>query len=635
MPVILFHAGFQTFSGGFVGVDIFFVISGYLITSLLISELETGRFSLVRFYERRARRILPALFLVLLFSIVVAWFRLPPGDMSSFSQSLAAVSLFASNILFWKQSGYFDTAAELKPLLHTWSLAVEEQFYVLFPLFLMALWNLNRKWLLGLLTILSLLSLGAAHWGTTHEPTATFYLLPTRGWELAIGAICAFYLTKENVKVYLPPAQDGMSAVGLILIVYSIFAYSKLTPFPSLYALVPTIGAALIILFAHPGNVTGRLLSNKAFVGIGLISYSAYLWHQPLFAFARMRSLEEPGRPLLATLVLMTLALAYVSWRFIESPFRQKSNVSRSGIFAFAAIGSLAFLGLGLIGYKTHGLKELRTTAKQKEVLATALSSPRRADCHTGGIEYRKPAQACEYEIKGGAWAVFGDSHGVELAYALAEELRKYHQGVRHFTFSGCPPSYQNKSKISGCAEWTDETVDYIVADSNIKNVVVSYRIHSALFGGHEGVFPKLPNEFSAHERELIWASYKKLLEQFVAAGKNVILVLQAPEIAKPVESLIMSQQYPVDIKGTSVHWWQQRSRFVNDRIGEIPSQVRIIRPEELFCDTDYCYAVKDGTALYFDDDHMSLAGAALVVGRILHSRGASTEAGESPTNAM
>ena len=192
LPVILFHAGFETFSGGFVGVDVFFVISGYLITTIIIAELEQGKFSIINFYERRARRILPALFLVMLVCIPLAWFWLLPRDMQDFSQSLVAVTVFASNILFWRESGYFDTAAELKPLLHTWSLAVEEQYYVIFPLFLMSFWRLGKRWIMILLVAVFVVSLALAQWASLAKPSAAFFLLPARGWELLVGAFAAF-----------------------------------------------------------------------------------------------------------------------------------------------------------------------------------------------------------------------------------------------------------------------------------------------------------------------------------------------------------------------------------------------------------------------------------------------------------
>jgi len=232
LPVILFHAGFETFSGGFVGVDVFFVISGYLITTIILAELEQGKFSIVNFYERRARRILPALFLVMLVCIPFAWFWLLPSDMKDFSKSLVAVSVFASNILFWRESGYFDTAAELKPLLHTWSLAVEEQYYVLFPLFLMLFWKLGKRWILVTLGVVFVASLAVAQWAAYEKQAAAFYLLPTRGWELLIGAFSAFYLSKVNREEFGKGLSEVAGWLGVALIMSAVFSYSKTPPFP-------------------------------------------------------------------------------------------------------------------------------------------------------------------------------------------------------------------------------------------------------------------------------------------------------------------------------------------------------------------------------------------------------------------
>ena len=285
IPVILYHAGFQLFGGGYVGVDVFFVISGYLITSIIVAELEKGPFSLVHFYERRARRILPALFAMLFISLPFAWYWLLPDAMVSFSESLIAVSIFVSNIYFWQTSGYFEAAAELKPLIHTWSLAVEEQYYVLFPLFLILSWKLGKRWIVGLLIIVFVVSLACAQWLSIKRPSFAFFLLPTRGWELLIGAFVAFYYSNHNIKKHNHRIEQLGSLLGLSLITYAVFAYSNQTPFPSVYTLVPTLGTALIIIFAGSGTLVGKLLSSRPLVGIGLISYGAYLWHQPMYAF--------------------------------------------------------------------------------------------------------------------------------------------------------------------------------------------------------------------------------------------------------------------------------------------------------------------------------------------------------------
>lgn len=356
IPVIFFHAGFTPFSGGYVGVDVFFVISGYLITSIIVSERQAGTFSLVNFYERRARRILPALFLVMAACIPLAWFWLLPGDMKDFSQSVLAVSAFISNILFWQQSGYFGIASELKPLLHTWSLAVEEQYYVIFPPLLMALWWLGRRWMTAALALIAAASLAAAQFYAVSAPEATFFLLPTRGWELLIGSFVALYLLRADRTDHGAALNQWGSALGIGLIIYSILFFDKNTPFPSFYALMPTVGAAMIILFARPTTFVGTLLSTKLLVGIGLISYSAYLWHQPLFVFARHLSLKAPSNSVFLVLSVLTLFLAYLSWRFVEQPFRRKERFGRKSIFSIAAAGTFGFMSFGLAVSFTEGV---------------------------------------------------------------------------------------------------------------------------------------------------------------------------------------------------------------------------------------------------------------------------------------
>ena len=359
LAVIFFHAGFNAFQGGYVGVDVFFVISGYLITTIILSDMNNQKFSIVTFYERRARRILPALFLVMLCCLPFAWFLLLPNDLKDFSESLAAVSVFSSNILFWRQSGYFDTASELKPLLHTWSLAVEEQYYILFPVFLMLLWKFRKRLIFAALMVVGIASLAAAEWGAYNKPDMTFFLLPTRAWELAIGALIAFYFLYNRKHAEFiksrKKASEVLGFVGLLLICYSIFAFDDDTPFPSLYALIPTVGTGLIIIFSTSETAVGRLLGIKAMVGIGLISYSTYLWHYPIFVFARRASLTEPGTTLLLFLSALSVLLGFISWRFVESPFRNKGIISRRKIFSFGAVGSFLFVLIACAGVYTGG----------------------------------------------------------------------------------------------------------------------------------------------------------------------------------------------------------------------------------------------------------------------------------------
>lgn len=348
LPVILFHAGFSFMSGGFVGVDIFFVISGYLITSLILAEIDKGQFSLANFYERRARRILPALFLIVLVCLPFAWVYLLPHEMVDFGKSVVAVAVFASNILFWKDSDYFSPDSELLPLLHTWTLAVEEQYYLFFPLILMVAWKFGRTWfVLILLVAIASISLAFSEWLWRVDSAANFYLLPTRAWELMLGALAGLYLRSSSISIRW--VRELGSLLGLLMIGLAIFLLDNSFPFPSLYALLPTLGAVMIILFADAETWVGRLLSWPIFVGIGLISYSAYLWHQPIFAFARFHSMDEPSAGIFVGLSILALLLAWLSWRWVEKPFRDRTRITRGQIFTMSGIGSIFLIGVGVL----------------------------------------------------------------------------------------------------------------------------------------------------------------------------------------------------------------------------------------------------------------------------------------------
>lgn len=424
VPVILFHAGSTLFSGGYIGVDVFFVISGYLITSIIIGDLEKERFSIADFYERRVRRILPALFFVLVLLGAAAWFLLLPMELKSFSAGLIAVALYVSNILFWRESGYFSPASEMNPLIHTWSLGVEEQFYIFFPLLLMLCWKYARKHLTAVIVVAAAASLGLSQWASTHASGANFFLLPTRAWELAIGALCALYLrhSKHGESRYSPI----LAWAGIGMIVASIFVFDARTPFPSVEALLPTVGTALVILHAAARNTPGRLLSLKWMVAVGLVSYSAYLWHQPLFAFARQVSKEPPAAPIFAALTGLTFLMAWLSWAFIERPFRDRTWLSRRKVFGFALAGMAFFVLVGAAGLYSQGAA-FRYTAAERTFLAQADYRVSMRDfsyraCFIGNDQSATSlsANGCLPPPDGRPRIVlFGDSEAAHLSYGL------------------------------------------------------------------------------------------------------------------------------------------------------------------------------------------------------------------------
>ncbi|NQY15579.1 MAG: acyltransferase [Henriciella sp.] len=465
-PGILFHAGVDAFSGGYVGVDVFFVISGYLITTILIEEIENGRFSIINFYERRARRILPVLFFIMLLCVPFAWMWMLPSQMEEFSSSLIAVSLFVSNILFWRESDYFAAAAEEKPLLHTWSLAVEEQYYLLFPIFLILVWRFGKKPVFWIIVAMAAISLLLSEWGWRNTELANFYLAPTRAWELFAGSIAAFAVQKYGVQ-----KNNALASLGLGAILFAIFVYDKNTPFPSVYALVPVLGTVLLILYADKETYAAKLLSRSLFVGIGLISYSAYLWHQPLFAFSKIIWLDLHG-VLAFALVLITFPLAYLSWRFVETPFRDKSKFGRGHIFTFSLAGILFFSAIGIFGLTSNGFESrqawndhyiLTEGPQEKFNDACLLQNPQLDDFST--------CRASQENLP--TIALIGDSHSFVLYEAMA--ARFPNETIINIGKWECLP-FVNDEHLGrgGCEEYQQKTGAFLDANPQIHTIILA-----------------------------------------------------------------------------------------------------------------------------------------------------------------
>lgn len=350
VPVILFHAGFESFSGGFVGVDVFFVISGYLITTILVDDIENKRFSIYNFYERRARRILPALFFVMLVCIPFAWMWMLPDPLENFGQSLVATTLLANNVLLYVTSGYWDLASEFKPLLHTWSLGIEGQYYVLFPVLIVFTWRFGKGFVTTWIIVVTSLSLGLSQWISHENPEAAFFLIHTRAWELLSGSIASFIVRRQGLR-----KSNALALLGLAAIIFPIFFYDETIPFASFYTLTPVLGTLLLILCAEKRTVVGKLLGTRVFVGVGLISYSMYLWHQPVFAFSRIYQKEEPSFSIQVAMIIATLLLSYISWKYVEKPFRNKSKVNGKVFLITLTICSIGLVGFGYSAHKSHG----------------------------------------------------------------------------------------------------------------------------------------------------------------------------------------------------------------------------------------------------------------------------------------
>lgn len=627
LPVILFHAGFETFSGGFVGVDVFFVISGYLITTIILAELEQGNFSIVNFYERRARRILPALFSVMLVCIPFAWFWLLPSNMKDFSQSLVAVSVFASNIFFWRESGYFDTAAELKPLLHTWSLSVEEQYYVLFPLFLMIFWKLGKRWILVTLGLVFVASLAVAQWAAYAKPAAAFYLLPPRGWELLIGAFAAFYLSQANRKDFGKGLSEFGGWLGVALILYAVFAYSKATPFPGFYALVPTLGTVLIILFATKQTAVGKLLGNKAFVGVGLISYSAYLWHQPLFAFARHMALNPPGKIVFFALSVAAVFLGYVSWKYIESPFRSKSNFDRQEIFKISTLAMAFPLAVGLLQLKFDFPTYISLANPEVEVVPFSGGGWSGTECEDFKVlEGDVSCSLIRFGHPRSRVVIWGDSHALALKLFEPKLENVELIVVGH---SGCPPlagvvRFDGVGNSKNCSKYN--TLENYLEWINNKNPDVvllvgrwslylegwiregSLQMEHHFLKDRSAEWQQIVADKSVRQKVLV-DGFKRTLKKIRA--RDIYIVNQPMDFA---EVGYRSMFHESSFSKASLESYNS-SRF--NLLASI-DDVKIIDLSGLFCESLVCFTRDNGQMIYSDDNHLSAWGAKVAWEKLL-----------------
>ncbi|MGH1460470.1 MAG: acyltransferase family protein [Neptuniibacter sp.] len=595
LPVIFFHAGFSLFSGGYVGVDIFFVISGYLITFILIEDIENKQFSLLKFYERRARRILPALFLVMAACIPFAWFLMPPDQMQGFAKSLIAVSVFGSNFLFWKESGYFDTASEEKPLLHTWSLAVEEQFYLLFPILLLLIWRFGAGKTLFILVSLLLISLGGSEWGWRNSPSANFFLAPSRIWELFAGSVTAILVYRRGI---IP--NSLLSVIGLLAIFLSIIVYDQTTPFPSIFTLLPVIGTVCVIAFTSAGSIVHKILSSRLLVFIGLLSYSAYLWHQPVFAFARLYVIGELGTSIKIALVITTLALSYLTWKYIESPFRQNKIIQKPNvIFLLSFVFLSLFTVTGLWGHKIS--KRLKTETFAYRVLKQA-ESERQIAIKAGVCHFNKRGQHKDIDSFLKNWDCYsdneklidskimlvGDSHSADKVIAL----KSVGYDVTQLAGAGCSiePIYSPKGKAY-CKK--------ILAKA--KSIANSDRV--------ESVF--LSSRFKTEDTTIEYL--QATLEYWKDVDANIYIwspmpdfTLQEEEFKKQVKTKAISQPN------------MERERHFYELLRKIklPDNFQVIKTSDILCDVyqtigcGFSFTSDNAELLMTDEDHLSVKGA-------------------------
>ncbi|WP_031308556.1 acyltransferase family protein [Sphingobium sp. C100] len=595
LPVLLFHAHVPGFSGGYVGVDIFFVISGFLITGIIAREVDEGRFSLVHFYERRFRRIIPALALMILVTLgCAAWLYLP-GDLDGVPKSALAATLFASNLWFFTDTGYFAGGADVKPLLHTWSLAVEEQYYIGFPVLLMLLARYAPRWRAVVLTLIAAGSLALAIILQRDTSGFTFYLLPTRAWELFAGGLLALGVLPAINRRWI---GELVAWGGLLAIALAVTFYNRDTIFPGLTALPPVLGAAALI-HASPGTSVGRLLSLPILVGIGLLSYSLYLWHWPLIVFTEYAT-DAPlsGATRLIVMAAALLAAA-LSWRFVERPFRSRARVPARTVFRFTA-AAMALLCLSSLGLMAMGGWPSRFAAPVLAQIAGQQDfSPTRKRCHDS---YMRGASPC---ILGAAThpdaMLWGDSHGVELAYALSLEAKRRGRALIERTTSSCPPVLDYEAKDARCAAANRAAFAALRADQGIR------RVYLAAFWAN--------GDFDAPD---FVARLDRTIAAIRAEGREVVLIGPVPphpfDVPRHLAHLARAGRMD-QAQGVSRAWVDARTVHLRALFTRWQVRgVRLIDPVKALCATDRCAIEAEGKPLYFDSHHLSVAGALRVI---------------------
>lgn len=610
--VVAFHLGTSKVPGGFVGVDVFFVISGYLIGTIILSELASDKFSLLSFYERRVRRIFPALFVTLIVTSLFAYRFFLPSEMDEYAKSLVAATTSVSNIFFLHLSGYFEGPAAMKPLLHTWSLAVEEQFYIFLPLFLMAIRKFSVSKQRVLVLAVALLSFSVSVWGAFHSPASTFYLSHTRAWELMLGTLIALNVFPSFSNAIV---RNAASMVGIILILVAAFFFSKTTPFPGLSAALPCMGAALIIAAGRGGqSLVGRALALSPMVFIGMISYSLYLWHWPLIVFQGVSGIFAQGIwPKAAKFVVLCVSfvVATLSWKFVEQPFRDRhGKFPRPVLFRFAGAAAFVIVAFGAAALATRGFpsrypsEAVRVASFLENADPATEAQYRVGSCFLTSRNVHAnfdPSVCLKRDAQRRNELLIGDSHAAQLWYGLSSVFKDIN--FLQATASGCKPTLEQGL---GVDKRCTQLMNYIFHD-----YLQGHRVDSVLIAARwDGSdLPRL-------DRTVSW-----LKQQGIA----VVLfgpVVQYDSALPRLLAISIQQNDPRIPADHRVAYYErldsEMSQLARDKLG-----VHYISYFKLLCRQGECleYAAK-GIPLQSDYGHFTGDGSVLVAGRIRDTAG-------------
>ena len=626
IAVVLFHARVPGFGGGFVGVDVFFVISGYLITGLIAAPIAAGTFSLVDFYERRVRRLFPALFTLLAVCCVPAYWLLLPEELEDFGQSVATTALFASNFLFFSEAGYFAGPADAKPLLHTWSLAIEEQFYLLFPalLLLCGRWRITA---LGVVLVLSLASFAVSVWSVQGAPTAAFYLLPSRGWELLLGAALALV---PRPQAYANWVWQVLACAGMLMILYSVVGYSAQTPFPGMMALLPCAGTALVILggSAHNTWIT-RALRLPPLVFVGLISYSLYLWHWPLLVFSRHYLVRELSGFESALVIAVSCVVAVLSWRYVERPFRgTQTRWSRLRLWRGAVVAGLVLIVVGLVYDESEGLPA-RLPEPVAAIAAVGEDKPlERKRCEgiaPARVSYDRLCRIAE-NAQEPTFVFWGDSHASMLMRAVRPVAQRLELEGLNASSNGCPPLLGVSNQlVDECLGFHAAILDIIESRQTLQTVILIARwaryVDPAPYRAENGelifLYDELGRARNAQENlEILRRGAERTLIALGRLQRRVVVLGPVPEVGLDVPDVMAKTRW----REQPLHLPAPRAAFDARQqpvlqlwrdMADRHAHVRFVPIHALFCDASDC-AVADATGrpLYFDGDHLAGGGA-------------------------